>query len=89
VATLTHVGSVLYGTTSNGGGTGCHQEGCGTIFSVTTSGNEQVVYRFQGYAKFGDGSFPEAHLNEVGGTLYGTTVAGGTHNDGTIFSLKP
>jgi uncharacterized repeat protein (TIGR03803 family) len=36
-----------------------------------------------------DGQHPEASLIDVNGTLYGTTFKGGTHGDGTVFTLKP
>jgi uncharacterized repeat protein (TIGR03803 family) len=35
-----------------------------------------------------DGRSPEAGLIDVKGTLYGTTEIGGTHNEGTVFSVS-
>lgn len=68
-------GTLLYGTTS-GGGTGCPSlgVGCGTVFSVTTSGSERVLHSFSGPP---DGNDPEAGLTSVNGTIYGTTAGGG------------
>src|ERR1700729_534341 len=46
--------------------------------------SEAVVFSF---GKGKDGKFPEAGLIDVGGTLYGTTSAGGAHNLGTVFRV--
>ena len=46
---------------------------------------ESVVYSFQGGP---DGDRPEAGLINVGGTLYGTTSAGGAYDHGTVFSYN-
>jgi uncharacterized repeat protein (TIGR03803 family) len=66
----------FYGTTGFGGGTACsyYGTGCGTIFEVTASGVERVLYRFQGGT---DGANPYAGLTAVHETLYGTTYFGG------------
>ena len=46
---LLHVGGKLYGTTVYGGSAcAATPRHCGTVFSITPSGNEQVIYRFQG-----------------------------------------
>jgi uncharacterized repeat protein (TIGR03803 family) len=72
---LIDVNGTLYGTTASGGGPGCKSfYGCGTVFSVTTTGTEKVLYRFAGGS---DGGVPLAGLINVDGTLYGTTVRGG------------
>jgi uncharacterized repeat protein (TIGR03803 family) len=85
-AGLTDVNGTLYGTTSGGGGTSCGGTvGCGTVFSVTTSGTEKVLHRFNGT----DGASPLAGLIDVSGTLYGTTLEGGSNGGGTVFALKP
>jgi uncharacterized repeat protein (TIGR03803 family) len=82
---LVKVGSKLYGTTEDGGGSGCYGGyGCGTIFKITTSGTESVVYSFVGG---NDGIEPVTALTNVDGTLFGMTAAGGTANLGTIFAL--
>jgi uncharacterized repeat protein (TIGR03803 family) len=86
---LTNVGGTLYGTTRQGGGSGCNNKGCGTIFSLdVTTGAEQVVHAFQGGS---DGATPLAGMIDVGGTLYGTTSSGGASlgSDGTVFSFNP
>jgi uncharacterized repeat protein (TIGR03803 family) len=80
-AGLTHADGVLYGTTV-GGGSGCKPyNGCGTVFAITTSGKERVLYRFKG-SREGDGANPRASMIDVGGSLYGTTVQGGVGGGG-------
>lgn len=69
----------LYGTTRQGGGSGCLDKvGCGTVFQLTQSGSgwtENIIYRFQGSS---DGAFPEAGvIFDSAGNLYGTTSTGG------------
>jgi uncharacterized repeat protein (TIGR03803 family) len=78
----------LYGTTG-AGGTLPSISG-GTVYKVSTSGTERVLYSFQ---KYGDGTHPEAKLLGIGSTLYGTTSDGGVHSCysrscGTIFSVS-
>jgi uncharacterized repeat protein (TIGR03803 family) len=78
---LINVDGTLYGTTRNGGivNSAC-EDGCGAVFSITTSGAETVLYRFEGYPS--DGAFPASDLLNVNGTLYGTTGAGGSSSCG-------
>jgi uncharacterized repeat protein (TIGR03803 family) len=85
-ASLIEVKGKLYGTTEYGGAySGCAGgNGCGTVFSLTTSGTEKVLHSF-GYGT--DGSVPKAGLTDVDGTLYGTTYSGGANNLGTVFSI--
>jgi uncharacterized repeat protein (TIGR03803 family) len=93
-AGLIDVRGKLYGTTSEGGSNSCgsNYEGCGTVFSVTPGGTEKVLHSFGAES---DGRIPEAGLVDVGGTLYGTTVAGGSYACygtsyfacGTVFSI--
>lgn len=80
-AGLIDVNGILYGTTVGGGN---YSEG--TVFSIRTSGTEQVLHSFGSGA---DGSLPQARLIDDNGTLYGTTAAGGTNGDGTVFSITP
>jgi uncharacterized repeat protein (TIGR03803 family) len=83
-AGLIDVNGTLYGTTGSGGNQSCF-DGCGTVFSVTTSGDETVLHSFAGGS---DGAFPFASLVAVNGTLYGTTWEGGAHGLGTVFSIS-
>jgi uncharacterized repeat protein (TIGR03803 family) len=77
---LIAVNGTLYGTTQNGGST-C---GCGTVFSLTPSGGETILYRFRGGS---DAAFPRSGLVDVAGTLYGTTLFGGSHDDGAVYAI--
>lgn len=74
---------VMYGTTWNGGtGTVCGGAGCGTVFSITASGKERVLYSFKG-ANHSASSPNDAELPQGGatidsaGNLYGTSNYGG------------
>ena len=72
----------LYGTTSSGG-----TNGNGTVFKITPAGAESVVYSF---GTGTDGVDPSASLVlDSSGNLYGTTYAGGTSNNGTVFKITP
>lgn len=82
-AGLIDVQGTLYGTTESGGAY-CPHGGCGTVFSVTPSGTEKVLYSFKGGS---DGEGPVAALVNVRGRLYGTTQFGGVHGDGTVFRI--
>jgi uncharacterized repeat protein (TIGR03803 family) len=72
----------LYGTTYGGGG----GYEWGTIFRVSTTGEEDVLYRFKAG---NDGAHPYASLIALDGKFYGTTEQGGTSGDGTVFSVTP
>ncbi len=87
VASLLVDGNV-YGTTSQGGSSGqCGQNGCGTVFEVTPEGTETVLYNFSPTGD-PDGDYPQAGLISDGaGNFYGTTLAGGDDNAGTVFEL--
>ncbi len=86
----------LYGTTEfGGGGTECLEaSGCGTVFKVTPSGSETILYSFTGGD---DGGRPLAGLvMDDEGNFYGTTAFGGTNCQGgggtgcgTVFKLTP
>jgi uncharacterized repeat protein (TIGR03803 family) len=85
VGGLTEVSGKLYGTTLYGGSASCKSKGgyqCGTVYSVNMSGAEHVLHSFAGGS---DGANPVAHLLDVTGTLYGTTV----RKPGTVFALIP
>ncbi|MBV8531319.1 MAG: hypothetical protein JO104_08365 [Candidatus Eremiobacteraeota bacterium] len=79
-AKLIAVNGKLYGTTFGGG-----KYGSGTVFEITPSGSERVLYSFSGSG--GDGASPEGALTTAGRVFYGTTVYGGTNGLGTVFSL--
>src|ERR1700686_3190000 len=74
----------LYGTTDGGG---AYDSSSGTVFEVTPSGVETVLYNFG--AQDGDGSQPTAGLLRAGGDLFGTTSMGGANGSGTVFEVTP
>ncbi|MFA6923790.1 MAG: choice-of-anchor tandem repeat GloVer-containing protein [Bacteroidales bacterium] len=74
-------GSVLYGTTYDGG----VSSGEGVIFKFNTVGSVYtVLHTFAGT----DGGYPVATLALSGTALYGTTSAGGTNNMGVVFTIN-
>ena len=80
-------GNTLYGTASAGGA-----GGAGVVFSVNASGGGfTTLYSFTALdpvaATNTDGAFPCSGLVLSNGTLYGTTIAGGTGGKGVIYSV--
>ena len=73
----------LYGTT-----VACGSYGYGTVFKITSSGKESVLYNFTGGT---DGANPFAGLiQDAVGNLYGTTYQGGAFCEsgcGTVFKI--
>lgn len=91
----------LDGTTFAGGGGTCQwtgglatTTGCGSAFQLKPNGLFTTLFQFAGG---NDAAGPAAGLVYSGGTLYGTSTAGGTDNCtfdgvngcGTVFSLLP
>jgi uncharacterized repeat protein (TIGR03803 family) len=79
----------LYGTTGKGGGLrACPlQGGCGTVFKLSPTGTETVLYSFTGGA---DGSNPSGGLiQDAAGNLLGTTEFGSAFRSGVVFKLRP
>jgi uncharacterized repeat protein (TIGR03803 family) len=81
----------LYGTTSEAGA-----NGHGTAFELTppATGSSQwsfrVIYQFCAQEFCADGADPySGPLRGQGGTLYGTTMNGGSGNWGTVYALLP
>ncbi len=90
----------LYGTTANGGGSGCRAQGaydgCGTVFRLSVPASacksaicpwsETVLYRFTGES---DGGYPGLGdlVFDQAGNLYGTTYNGGTDLGGIVYEL--
>ena len=72
----------LYGMTYQGGA-----GGYGVVFEVNPTGHETVLYSFtENVAE----AISEANLLlDSAGNLYGTTRAGGTTNNGTVFEIMP
>jgi len=80
---LLAVGSTLFAMTHDGGA-----NGLGVLLSVNSDGSAYTVdHSFAGGPL--DGATPFGSLTELNGVLYGTTVQGGSANDGVIFSFTP
>lgn len=79
---LTFYNGALYGTTFAGGGV----NNAGTVFRLTTSGNETILHHFFEH-NYNDGKMPMGHLMVLNGVLYGATMEGGTNGTGTVFSV--
>jgi len=82
---LVYVSGTLYGTTVGSTVSSTCTVGCGTVFKVTLSGAERVLYAFKGYDDV-------SSLMNVGNMLYGTTVQGGKSGScsggcGTVFQV--
>lgn len=71
----------FFGTTGVGG-----VYGYGTVFRLDSTGKETVLYSFSGNQ---DGANPSyaGVVRDAKGTLYGTTLQGGTNGFGTVFKL--
>lgn len=72
----------FYGTTANGG-----THGFGTVFMMTTSGAETVLYSFGTSGT--DGESPLRLVQGADGNFYGTTTEGGAYALGTVFEVTP
>jgi uncharacterized repeat protein (TIGR03803 family) len=74
----------LYGTTSGGG-----ENGAGTIYKITPSGQFTLLYTFCSQVNCTDGAEPqEALVQTSDGTFYGTTISGGAYGNGTVFTFS-
>ena len=72
----------LYGTTDGGGA-----KGLGTVFKLSRTGTETILYSFVGGTT--DGANPLAGLSmDSAGNLYGTTEGGGADGLGTVFEIS-
>jgi uncharacterized repeat protein (TIGR03803 family) len=88
ISNLVVRGGNLYGTTSEGGASGC---ACGTIFELTPGAGgtwtQSVLYSFRSAP---DGAFVYNGMIAAGnGSLYGTTVHGGVDDEGSVFRFIP
>lgn len=75
----------LYGTAADGGGTGCQEEGCGTVFAISAAGVYSQLYAFKGGD---DGDGPQAVIKDAKGNLFGAAYGGGDADVGLIFEIK-
>lgn len=75
----------LYGTTFCDGA-----NSWGQIFKLTNTGNDWVYTPLHQFTGGKDGAFPIGGVTlDAGGSLYGTTTAGGSTNFGTVWMIKP
>lgn len=75
----------LYGTTYLGG-----SKGDGSVFKITSSGTFTMLHSFCTQSGCPDGENPfDVLILGTDGNLYGTTLAGGAHGDGTVFRVTP
>lgn len=73
----------FYGVTTAGGNTG-H----GVVFRMTPNGTVAALYSFCSQSGCSDGSTPVGGLMQgTNGNFYGTANSGGTHGDGTVFTV--
>jgi len=73
----------FYGTTNLGG-----SQNNGTVFKITPSGQFTTLHSFCSKPACADGQNPYAGLIQAtDGDLYGTTLSGGSHGDGTVFKV--
>jgi uncharacterized repeat protein (TIGR03803 family) len=77
----------LFGTTSGGG-----SKGDGTVFEIAKTGSSygtvNTIATFSGTSGTTLGSTPDASLTiDAAGNLYGTTSAGGSDGQGTVFEI--
>jgi uncharacterized repeat protein (TIGR03803 family) len=85
----------LYGTTGNGGSSKTCPYGCGTVFKLTPTGQESVLYNFCSLENCADGQYPGVGplVRDSNGTMYGTTNLGGAYRNcnrdgcGVVFKL--
>jgi uncharacterized repeat protein (TIGR03803 family) len=83
-AGVTWQAGTLYGTTPVGGGTGCNDAGCGTVFKLDpVTGAETLLGDFGGAG----GQAPFGGVIVHGADLYGTTNSGGASGRGTVFAI--
>jgi uncharacterized repeat protein (TIGR03803 family) len=88
----------LYGTTAAGGEVNtylpCYDNGCGTLFNITTSGTLTTLVEFNSFDGF-VGFGPDALVQGTDGNFYGTTGSGGGNSFcngvgcGTVFKFSP
>ena len=80
----------LFGTTEYGGNNpACvSQFGCGTVYKINVNGAHTLLHAFVGSIE--EGETPTGGLLlEADGSLFGTTLGGGSGLGGTVYELEP
>ena len=72
-----------FGTTPTGGASNK-----GTAFNITGA-KENAIYNFCSESDCADGSNPSGSVTQHGRAGYGTTLNGGTFNQGTVYEITP
>lgn len=73
----------FYGTTSS-----CGTSSLGTVWTVSSNGNETVLHSFAGGTT--DGEYPlSGVIGDASGNIYGNTETGGASNFGTVYEISP
>src|SRR5579863_244410 len=83
-AGVTVLDGILYGTTTQGGKAFYND---GTVYSLTTSGKERVLFDFYPPSEYGFG--PNTSLVPLKGALYGTTPDDAANDAGALYSITP
>jgi len=84
---LANDGWTFYGTTATGGTVSPF---AGTIFKMDPQGEPFTLHNFCELPLCADGDLPSgALIQATDENLYGTTIAGGTKNAGTIYTISP
>jgi uncharacterized repeat protein (TIGR03803 family) len=84
---MVDAGGVLYGATTNGGGScAINAGGCGTIYRIAKDGTYSVIYRFTGGA---DGAYPGELTLDSSGNIYGVAQRAGEVESGVVFKITP
>lgn len=81
VSPLININGVLYGATTWGGSNTCNNAGCGTIFSLTTSGTETILHRFRSLS----GGISPFGLAQAGNAVMGASYIG--DSSANVFSV--
>lgn len=71
----------LYGTTYAGG---AHADG--VVYRLTKTGTLTILHTFG--SQRSDGASPQSHLLRIGKMLYGITLRGGLHDQGTVYRIS-
>ena len=80
----------VYGTTSVGGNLSCITQGCGVAYKLTPSSTHWTQTVLHIFGASGDGFFADGGLTfDSAGNLYGTTLKGGSADQGTVYEITP